>query len=468
MYCSSKTSNTWPCLYVRVLHSSYCYHRALVDAKVVGGNPPARRAVRHFVCLVERWLEAIALRHAEVEPSHGADGGDDDLRSERERGDHHPRRQGAVVGTVGRSARVVVVELPLDAVHRPLLPAGAVGRRDSPAEFAVAGKLQRVAHRVLLVDVRRLAAVLEVVAAVLPHERVAEVAEVDPEMRELVREQRPGVEHLAAVDLLPLVGRAVSGVALGRQREGRRAEAEQVQQQPLVVAGPAVRDEAGLRSPAVGDRRAAVQRPLPVGPAVELVGQAADLGLLLGVRVEVGGAGEHPGEQEGRVDRGELALPDPASALHVQEVVVEALVAGGIGLRAVRAVAEEAQPFAARSRGRTRGRSRRVRRAPGSSPERGPRRRCWRGRMGRSCRGSGRWPGWLRAGSTGASLACSRFRSSIGRRLVQFLLVIQSVHIVSQEPVPQRATDAGSPGYRSRHHPKWLRGLRGVARRSPS
>ena len=102
---------------------------------------------------------------------------------------------------------------------RRVSEAGAVARGDAPAVLAVAGELERVAARVLLLDVGRLAAVLEVVDVVLAHERVLDAAEVDPEVRELVREQRPGVEELAAVDLLPLVGRAVGGVALGRQRE---------------------------------------------------------------------------------------------------------------------------------------------------------------------------------------------------------------------------------------------------------
>ena len=83
---------------------------------------------------------------------------------------------------------------------------------------------------------------------------------------------------------------------------------------------------------------------MPVRPAVELVRQAADLRLLLGVRVEVGCAGEHAREQEGRVDGGELALPDAAARLHVEEVVVEAAVARRIRLGPLRAVAEEAQP----------------------------------------------------------------------------------------------------------------------------
>ena len=159
----------------------------------------------------------------------------------------------------------------------------------------------------------------------------------------------------------------------------------------------------GLGPPAVGNRRAAVQRPLPVRPAVELVGQPADLGLLLGVGVEVGRAGEHPGEQEGRVDRRQLALPDAATGLHVEEVVVEALVARGIRLRSLRAVAEEAQWSQRDLGGELAGdhaafdehRDARQAEPHGGDAGAAP--------PGRSCRGSGRWPGWSRAGSTAAS-----------------------------------------------------------------
>ena len=90
-------------------------------------------------------------------------------------------------------------------------------------------------------------------------------------------------------------------------------------------------------------RRPAGERPPPVGSTVELVGQPADLGLFLGVAVEVGRTGEHAREEEGRIDRRQLALPGAATGLHVEEVVVEPPVAGRIRLRSLRAVAEEAQ-----------------------------------------------------------------------------------------------------------------------------
>src|SRR5262245_46732299 len=166
-------------------------HRTLVDAEMVGRDPPAGRAVRHRVRRVERRLEAVSLRRAEIELRHGAEGGNHDLRCERQRGDDHPRRQRAVVGTVGRTAGAVPIELALDPVHPPGLEAGPVTRGDAPAVLAVAGELERILPRILLMDVGRPPAVLEVIAPVVAHELVLDAAEIDPEMRELVREERP-------------------------------------------------------------------------------------------------------------------------------------------------------------------------------------------------------------------------------------------------------------------------------------
>ena len=95
----------------------------------------------------------------------------------------------------------------------------------------------------------------------------------------------------------------------------------------------------------------AVPGPVPVGPAVERVGQAADLGLVGRVAVEVGGDCQRAGEQKRRVDGGQLALPDAAAGLDVQEVVEEALVTGGVRLGPLRAVEQIAQSFAGDLRG---------------------------------------------------------------------------------------------------------------------
>ena len=65
----------------------------MIDAEVVGSDPPARRAVCDRARLVERRLEAVAICRAEIESSHRPDGRDHDLGSEWERTNHHPRRQ---------------------------------------------------------------------------------------------------------------------------------------------------------------------------------------------------------------------------------------------------------------------------------------------------------------------------------------------------------------------------------------
>src|SRR5262249_26872279 len=153
---------------------------------------------------------------------------------------------GAVIGTEWSSPSQVVEELAFDAVHNSPGPPGSVACRETPAVLPVALEIHRISNRVLLLHVGRVAAVLEVVTVVLLHEGVTDAAKVDPHVRKLVRKERPRVEQLAVVDRFPLVGRAIGLIAFWRQWMRRRAETENVGQQPLVVALPAVRDESGL------------------------------------------------------------------------------------------------------------------------------------------------------------------------------------------------------------------------------
>src|SRR5690606_9482360 len=107
------------------------------------------------------------------------------------------------------------------------------------------------------------------------------------------------------------------------------AEAQNVENQRLVVAFPAKTQETALRPPAMAEGRAAVQRPAPVDTPVERIGKAADFGLRLVVMAEILPGGQHAGHQKGRVDSGKLAFPSAPAGLHVEEMVEEALVAGG-------------------------------------------------------------------------------------------------------------------------------------------
>ena len=79
---------------------------------------------------------------------------------------------------------------------------------------------------------------------------------------------------------------------------GRRAEGQQIEQEPLVIPFIAIRQEAGLGLPAVAECRPAIARPVPVGTVVERVGEVSDVGLFLRVGIEVGGTGKSSREQE--------------------------------------------------------------------------------------------------------------------------------------------------------------------------
>ena len=175
----------------------------------------------------------------------------------------------------------------------------------------------------------------------LAHERVADAAKVDPHVRQLMDEQRPGVEELDAVDLLPLVGRSPGGVALRRQRVRGRAEPEQVEHQRLVVALPAVGQEALLGRPAVAHAslpRSASIASRPCGTA-----HRRACGSRLPRRVccsKYAAAASMPASRNAVSTLDSSRSPGAPAALHVEEVIVEALVAGGIGLGPVRRVAQ--------------------------------------------------------------------------------------------------------------------------------
>jgi hypothetical protein len=100
-----------------------------------------------------------------------------------------------------------------------------------------------------------------------------------------------------------------------------------------------VLDEAGLRAPAHRDRGGPRLHPPPVGAREQLVGDPAELGLGRIRPVEVLAAEQRAREQERRVDRRQLGVAEAVPGLHVEEVVVEALVAGdafpGLTLRRV-------------------------------------------------------------------------------------------------------------------------------------
>ncbi len=274
---------------------------------------------------------------------HGAQCGQRRLRRERQRGQHGRRRQRAVIRPIRHAARGVTEQVALLVGHPLHLVGGAVAGGQAPAVAVVADELVRVEFRVAALHLHRAAAVLEIVRSLLAHERVAHVAQVQPRLRVVVHEQRAGVEEVLVVEVLPLVGRGPAGVAVGRNRMGGRAQRQRVQHDRLAVALPAVVQVAALRFPALVDGARVVLRPAPVDAPVQRLRQLAQLGFVGIGAVERGGNGEHAGDQQRAVDHRQLRLPHPRAAVDVEEVVIEALVAGSRGAAALVAVAEEAQ-----------------------------------------------------------------------------------------------------------------------------
>ena len=141
----------------------------------------------------------------------------------------------------------------------------------------------------------------------------------------------------------PPVGRCPRCIALLRERMSRRAQAQDVQQQSLVIAFPPVAEKAAFRLPAVRDGVALVLRPSPISAAVKGVGEGPDLTFAGCIGVEIGPRRQCAGQQKSAVDGREFAMPGAAARLHVEKMIVEPLVASGVGLSALRAVPEKAQ-----------------------------------------------------------------------------------------------------------------------------
>src|SRR5688500_13630417 len=110
-------------------------------------------------------------------------------------------------------------------------------------------------------------------------------------MTELVDEERPRVEVFDSVSLPPRKCVLPRTVRFRRQREGGRPQPQHVHQQRFIVSLVSIADKAVLWYAAVYDRDIfdgpgwpavciawnAIERPLPVGSAIERVGGFADL-----------------------------------------------------------------------------------------------------------------------------------------------------------------------------------------------
>src|SRR5208283_2385334 len=135
--------------------------------------------------LIERRLEPVSFRHAQIHSCKVADRRDNDLRYEWQRSDHYPRCDRAVVGTERGAASDVIVELPLDAIDHSLAPTGPVTCREPTTVLPVADEILRIANRILLLHKRCLPGVLEIVGPVVTHVGVPYASKVNPHVRQL-------------------------------------------------------------------------------------------------------------------------------------------------------------------------------------------------------------------------------------------------------------------------------------------
>ncbi len=116
-----------------------------------------------------------------------------DLGGKRQGGHHGPWCERAVIGAKGRPARNIVEEDTRHAIDVPGEHAGPVAGGRAPAEFPILHESERIPHRILLLYKGSAATVLEIIALMLLHERVADTAKIDPDVRQLMDEQRTGV-----------------------------------------------------------------------------------------------------------------------------------------------------------------------------------------------------------------------------------------------------------------------------------
>ena len=221
---------------------------------------------------------------------------------------------------------------------------GAVARGDAPAIVAVARELERIVDRVAALHMRRATAVLEIVDALVAHERVLDAAKVDPDVRHLVGEQRSRVEIFEAVAFLPFVGRSPRRDSFRvRQRMRGRAEPQDVQQQRLVVAFPSPRQKSASGFQPCVTVVAAVLRPCASRRGDTIASAATRISARPAYPRRNTRRRQHAGEQDRAVHGRQFALPRAAPGLHVEKVIIEAVVAGGVRLGALQAVPEKSQ-----------------------------------------------------------------------------------------------------------------------------
>ena len=138
--------------------------------------------------------------------------------------------------------------------------------------------------------------------------------------------QRREEQVRLAVERSPLVRLGVLGPRGRLDRMRRRSEGQDVEDHRLVVAAPVPGVHSFLGIPPHADRGRARLRPLPVRAPIQFLRRVANRFLGRIVAIEVRLREERAGEQQRTVDRRQLHLLESPAGVHVEEVVVEAVV----------------------------------------------------------------------------------------------------------------------------------------------
>ncbi len=142
------------------------------------------------------------------------DRGQDNFRSERQRSNHGPGSEGAVIRSVRNTAVDVVIEVTLRAFDLFHCWSRTIARGETPNEFTIALEASGVLNSVLLLSVSCATAVFEIIDPSLPHVVVLNAAKIDPHMRKLVNEERTGVDEVESIKTSPFISPGPSLVAL--------------------------------------------------------------------------------------------------------------------------------------------------------------------------------------------------------------------------------------------------------------
>ena len=217
--------------------------------------PGSTRAVRHSLARPQRRIEGVeksvlARRDGAVALLHRAMAAID---SSGVKTIDEAAAVGAIVpssrmSSAGGAARGVAVEAPPRAVDRQRRVHRAVAGGESPDAVAVVAPTPRIGDGVGALRERRAARVLEVIDAVRAHDRVLDAAEIDPDVRVLVPEERRELDVVLAVERAPVVGLRVLAPGAGSTGWVGEPRARTIDDHRLVVAAPVVGDEARLRA----------------------------------------------------------------------------------------------------------------------------------------------------------------------------------------------------------------------------